>query len=317
MNSPLPDSLARRWGNLEYIMQRGQHEWSSSCPKCGSEGHAGNEWPDRFRMFDSGKPRGWCRRCGYQDFADSDSKIVISAEERQKWLDERIEREKENLRRAQTALELLRREQSWIRYHACLGQDGANFWSGKGVPDWAVDWLELGWCQDKAFWSDGHEFRTPTATIPVFAPGRELVNIRHRLINPPHPGDKYRPDRAGLPAALYLTNPNERPQGECILIEGEIKAIVVMANLDKPELSIVGTPGKNLNPDRLALLSDCGRIWIVFDPDATPQAMETAKQIGKRARVVQLPCKADDAFTMYGAEPRDFYAALRYGRVVN
>ena len=317
MNEPLPPELSQRWGHLQYIRQRRANEWSSTCPKCGDTGHAGHEPPDRFRMFSDGKPRGWCRRCGYQDFADSDKKVVITPEERQAWIAERVKRERETIASAQHAIELLRSEATWLRYHENMGSAGRAFWESKGVPDWAQKYFQLGWCYDKTIWSHGEEYHTPTATIPVFGVGWELVNLRHRLINPTDPTDKYRPDRSGIPAALYLTDPDKKPQGQCILIEGEIKSIVTACHLDDPAYSIIGTPGKNPNTDRLKLLDECDRIWIVFDPDATAQAVEVARALGtKRARVVRLPVKPDDAFTMYGASKSDFVAALHSGRVV-
>ena len=254
-------------------------------------GHAGREWPDRFRMFSGDKPRGWCRRCGHQDFANSDRRdYKITPEMRAQWLAERIEREKSELQKAQRAIELLRHEKKWIEYHDGLTDEhGLSFWRSKGVPDWAIDYYQLGWCPDKIIWHDNFEYHTPTATIPVFAPGWQLVNIRHRLINPPDPGDKYRPDRAGIPAALYLADPDKLPEGECILVEGEIKTIVVACNLDNPHLSICGLPGKTPRPDLLANLDRCDRIHILLDPDATRQAFEIAKQLGKRARLVRMP----------------------------
>ena len=241
----------------------------------------------------------------------------ITPEMRAQWLAERMEREQSELHKAQRAIELLRHERKWIEYHDGLTDEhGLSFWHGKGVPDWAIDYYQLGWCPDKVIWRDNFEYHTPTATIPVFAPGWQLVNIRHRLINPPDPGDKYRPDRAGIPAALYLADPDKLPEGECILVEGEIKTIVVACNLDNPHLSVCGLPGKTPRPDLLASLDRCDRIHILLDPDAVRQSYEIAKQLGKRARIVRMPCKPDDAFTMYDAAPRDFYAALRYGRLI-
>jgi hypothetical protein len=63
-------------------------------------------------------------------------------------------------------------------------------------------------------------------------------------------------------------------------VEGEIKSIVVRCYLDDPNYYTVGTPGKNLNADRLEQLKECDRIWVVFDPDATQQAEEVARIVG-------------------------------------
>lgn len=318
MNGDLPLSLARRWGNLQFIHQAGIHEWHAECPKCGDAGHAGHDKPDRFFMRDDGSPRGFCRKCGYQDFADSDKKeFTITPEMRAEWIRERMEREQANFAKAKRALELLRLEASWTKWHEAMTMEQREVWHAKGVPDWAIEYYQLGYCPAKEIWNNGNEFVTPTMTIPVYGPGWELVNLRHRLLNPIDPNDKYRPDRAGIPAALYLTNPDDKPCGQIILVEGEIKSIVIYDRLGDYKTQVVGLPGKNPRDDLLEQLSCCDRIWIILDPDAKRQAFDIGKRLGaKRARVVNLSVKPDDAFTMYGAEPQDFLEALRYGRMV-
>lgn len=318
MNSPLPPELERRWGNLPFIRQRGTNEFSSACPKCLDIGHAGHEAPDRFRMFGGDHARGWCRRCGYQEFANSDRKeFVITPEMRAGWLAERVTREKSELEKAHHALDLLKREALWLKWHDGMTAGQREVWHAKGVPDWAIDYYSLGYCPCKSVWSDGAEFTTATMTIPVYAPGWDLVNIRHRLITPPNPQDKYRPDRAGIPAQLYLTNPDEKPSGQVILVEGEIKSIVVYDRLGDYKTQVIGLPGKNPRDDLLEKLSDCDRVWVVLDPDAARQAFDIGKRLGNsRARVVTMQAKPDDLFTMYGAGADDFRAALRYGRQV-
>ena len=317
MNEPLPMSLSRRWGTLQFVKQTGPHEWHSECPRCGDNGHGGREWPDRWFMRDDGRPRGYCRRCMYQDFADSDQRTFkITAEERAHWLQERLTREEQAKQEAEHAIALLRREDAWLRWHETMSPQGYQFWASKGVEEWAINYYRLGYCESRTVWANGVEYVTPTATIPIFAPGWELVNVRHRLVNPPSPGDKYRPDRVGLPSALFLTDPDKQPEGECILVEGEIKAIVLRENISNLNVTIVGLPGKNPRKDLLDKLVRCDRIHIVLDPDATPQAIDIAKTLGvKRARVVSLPVKPDDAFTLYNETEERFFAAIRQARV--
>lgn len=318
MNEPLPPALNRRWGHLQYIRQRGPREWSSACPKCGDMGHAGREWPDRFRMFDGDKSRCWCRHCGYQDFADSDRKdFVITPVMRQAWIEERLTREEQEKQAAERAIELLRKESSWLHWHEQMPAEGWQFWTDKGVPEWAVKFFQLGWCPDKIIWSNSLEYHTPTATIPVFGLGWNLLNIRHRLVNPPDPSDKYRPDRAGIPQTLYLTDLDKPPEGECLIVEGEIKAIVLRSRIDNPRLSIVGIPGKRVRRDLFAMLDRCERIYICLDPDANAQAHDLAGTLGKkRVRIINLPAKPDDCFTQYGMTEQEFTIALNHGRVV-
>jgi hypothetical protein len=312
----LPTELARRWGNLQFVKYHGNGEYSAECPQCSDSGHSGRDWPDRFRMWES-PARGWCRKCFYQAFADDDKPNAhISDEQRNKWVEERLQREQEAKAQIERRIAALEREQLWLKYHDGLTSDAMKWWNRKGVPDYMVSALFLGWCQSKTFWSGDKEFDTPSATMPVFAPGWKIRTIRHRLINPIDAGDKYRPDRAGLPASLYLTNPEEAPSGECILVEGEIKSIVVYDRLDSYKLTVAGTPGKSFKPGLLNELGGCDRIWIVFDPDARLQAWKAAAALGgKRVRVVVPPCKPDDFFTLYGGTKAEFRHMLRYGRL--
>ena len=309
----LPPELARRWSSLKFVKRHGS-EWSAECPQCGDSGHEGRDWPDRFRMW-LDPARAWCRRCGYQDFADSDQRDVkITDEMRQQWLQERVTREAEKQAKVQESLALLRKEENWLRWHERMQERGRQWWHGKGVPDWAINYYRLGWCERRQFY-DGHGyFETDAATIPVWAPDWELVNLRLRLIETSNGCGKYRQDRAGLPSRLYLTQPDEKPAGEVVLVEGEIKSIVVFSQVCDDKLNVVGTPGKSFSLSLMDDLVECDRVWIVFDPDAKAQGWRTARTLGKRARVVYLPTKPDDAFTQYGMTARTFREALRQGR---
>lgn len=315
MRDQLPPELSRRWGHLQYV-KRQSGEWSAECPECGDSGHQGRDWPDRFRMWDN-PARGWCRRCGFQSFADSDKPSAeITPEMRQQWLQQRIEREEEKQIAIAQTLSLLRKEEKWLWWHEQMQALGRDWWHGKGVPDAFIDYYRLGWCNDRQFYYDQNYFSTATATIPVWGTEWELVNVRHRLLNTPNGCGKYRADRTGLPSNLFLTKPDEKPHGEVVLVEGEIKSIVCFSRLCDDGYNVIGTPGKSFSLGLLDDLGECDRVWIVFDPDAKRQAWKTARAVGEAARVVYLPVKADDAFTMYGATAQTFEAALRYGRQV-
>ncbi len=309
----LPPELARRWSHLRYIKQRGS-EWSAECPECGDDGHQGQDRPDRFRMWID-PARGWCRRCGFQSFANS-NKQNITPEMRQRWVRQRIEREEEKQAAIANTLSLLRKEQRWLKWHDDMQRVGRQWWNSKGVPNAFVDYYRLGWCPERRFYYDGQQYFTQTATIPVWDTGWELVNVRHRLLDVPSGCGKYRADKTGLPSNLYLTKPDEELGGEIILVEGEIKSIVCFSRLCDDGYNVIGTPGKSFSHRLLDDLGECDRVWIVFDPDAKAQAWKTARAVGEAARVVYLPVKADDAFTMYGATARTFENALRYGRQI-
>ena len=311
----LPPELARRWSHLVFVKRRGHSEWSAECPRCGDEGHDGRDWPDRFRMW-LNPARGWCRSCGHQAFADDDRpQFSITDEQRQQWVAERVEREEATKREAEHAIQLLQSERAWLRYHEMLDQSALDWWAAKGVPGYMVNYFQLGYCPSRPVWTKAGTWMTPTATIPIFAPGWKLVNIRHRLMNPPTPCDKYRPERVGLPAAPFLTAPDEEPHGQTVIVEGEIKSIVVFDRLDTTKITVIGLPGKNPKRDILQLLDKCEPIYVVFDPGAEQQAADFAQSLGRRARVVTMPVKPDDLFTLYGGQREDFYSALRQGRI--
>jgi hypothetical protein len=261
--------------------------------------------------------RGWCRACGYQDFADSNKRDTqITAEMRAQWLQERLAREEKEKHEAEHALELLRTEQAWIKYHAMLDAYSRHWWEVKGVSPSLINYFQLGYCPSRTIWTPQGEWMTPTATIPIFAPGWVATNIRHRLIHPPSPQDKYRPERSGLPAVPFLTIPDEQPRGEVILVEGEIKAIVVWQFIDG-KYPVIGLPGKRPRRDIVQILDQCDRIHIVFDPDAQTEALDFAQVIGQRARLVTLPVKPDDLFVQHSGTATDFLGALKQGRKIS
>lgn len=316
-SATLPPEAARRWGHLVYVVQRGPTEYSSECPNCGDTGHSGRDYPDRFRIFtDKGKARGWCRVCGYFAFADDDKpQSNITDADRQHWLEERIIREQDEVRKAQRALELLRTEATWMHYHESLPAFGKAWWLGKGVPDWAIDLFFLGYCPSREWYANGEAFVSDSATIPVFAPGFELMNLRHRLIHPANPQDKYRPDRSGLHSAMFLTDYDRKPAGEVLIVEGEIKAIVTWAMMEHSTRFTVGVPGKSPCMSIFDILSDCDRCYVALDPDASDRAVKIAQHLNQqqrgRARIVRFHVKPDDWFTQYRGTRAAFEAAIK------
>jgi hypothetical protein len=316
-DTPPSDFLAK-WPNLEFVKyHRGSDTYTSTCPACGDAGHDSHSgWPDRFTMFLDPPRGGYCRRCGYQELVGNGEKTT--PEMKAEWLAKTIARQEARKSEIERVLDGLRREQIWLKYHEQLNEQAMAWWDSKGVPAEIVSLLYLGWCPSKSFWDGEHEFYTPTATIPVFSPGWQIQTLRHRLINP-NGGSKYRPDRSGLPASLYYANPKDSPSGQCLIVEGEIKAVVVYSRLggydDQAGFSVVGTPGKSFRREILdGIKASCDRVIIALDPDARVQACNTALYIGKAARVVYLPCKPDDFFVEHGGTRAAFEQALKYGR---
>lgn len=286
-------------------------EYSSECPRCGSTGHQGSDPPDRCRWFtEAGRERVWCRRCGFFMWADQmDGAEPLSAEELA-WrrLEERriaAARQQETERRA----EQLRQGRAWERYHADMPDHGRAYWRARGIPDSLQDFWQLGWCADYALWHDGHEVRTPTATIPLFDADWRLLNVKHRLVQPPQGVGKYRYEIPG-PQPLFLVDPGAPLTGRVIAVEGEIKAMVLAQAVDKNMGVVVGLPGVRVGSHIIASLAQAERVTLVTDPGSERQAIDLAKRIGVERTRLLIPFEKIDDAIVCGGLPRRVVAHL-------
>lgn len=322
MEQPLPSELARRWANLPDLTYRGNGEWSAACPTCGGGGQR-HDKSDRFRMFASDShhnARGWCRQCGYFAWADDDQRrptheeIEAATRERLRLVEAENQRIKAKLQRIADA-------DFWRRWHDDMGEERRDLWRREGIPDYFIDYYALGYAADYTCYYDGREWHTAAMTIPHYGPGWKLTNIQYRLLNPPEPGDKYR-QTAGLPAALFLTEPDTPLAGAVLLTEGAKKAIVTYANLgERPggtKMAMASIPSKTPSHTLLDRLADAEPVFLCLDPDAysstkgVPAANRIAVALGRgRVRIVRLPVKADDFFTRYNGTQRDFMNHIR------
>ena len=193
------------------------------------------------------------------------------------------------------ALEELQQAKAWQEYYQNLDkfEVARELWAARDIPDVFQSIWELGYCDKFAYSTSQGKMVTPTLTIPIFGPGRELLNIRHRLLNPFNPGDKYRPHRAGLRSVPFLADPDRGYDFDHILVvEGEIKAAVAYLTIDSTNLQVVGIPGKTQFRSIIDKLKG-KNVVILFDPDAGKEAVEAAKLV--KGRVVHLKIKVDDA----------------------
>jgi len=306
-NVQLPPEFARYHGQVQYVQQVSDSEWSSTCPKCGGEMHAGNEWPDRCRWFTDGKPRGWCRRCGTIFWPDDSTKPDPDA--LAKWRAEQLARELARKRSAELALAHLRDDRIWERYNDTLQQSGAAraWWRKRGVPDTYQDYWQLGWDALHTFGTHS----TSTATIPLFGRDWQPRNIKHRLIDPGDCG-KYRYQLAGQAQPAFLANPDGKERDHLIAIEGEIKAMVVHITLDDSHSQIIGLPGTNPSPDILAALAQADRVTLVMDPGAKGAGIKMAQTIGvAKVWLLETPVKVDDGILAHGMTAYDLRQMLR------
>lgn len=300
--------LAQQYTRLRFS----NNEWRGCCPL-----HNGSDETAFVIFKDGGKERWKCFSgdCGSGDIVDF-YKILKGCDfltaykelggdtqpdpqeaarimlERSKRAEKELE---EKIKQAQEALEDLRKTQSWLRYNENLetNPDARRIWRSKGIPDNWQDIFQLGYNPSfRVAVSDGY-WTTPTITIPIFDAGRELINVRHRLLNPFKPTDKYRPDRPGLQSAPFMCDPDEGWELDHVLVcEGEIKAAVTYITLDSPKWQVIGIPGKTWKGNLIEKLKG-HQVWICLDPDATDKAKELAKET--KGRIIRMPIKIDDA----------------------
>jgi len=271
-------------------------EYSSACPECGGT--------DRFCFWpDTGNY--WCRQCGAKGFV-TENNYAWTPEERERYLAEAAARAEQERQAKQTALEEMSAQVHIAsQYHEAMTD--RSYWYGQGLSDETINHYQLGYCPACPTY-----LASPSHTIPVYFKNK-LLNIRHRLAQPPSPGDKYRPHRAGLPAVMFNADILLTAQAYVVLVEGEVKTMVLSQYL----FPTVGVPGANIFPDRwVKWFGNQSRVYITFDPGAEAHARDIALMLGDKARIVSCPVKPDDFFVLYKGTPDDFCEYLKQGRVV-
>lgn len=291
-----------RWGiKLERVSV---DEYAGPCPFC----RAGD---DRFHVW---QERGnyWCRVCGKKGFVD-EGEALTPEELRLRRIEieqARQRREVEDLQRRLSALE--RMEKEWPQaeaYHRNLDvvPGAREWWQAQGLfPDWQ-DHFHVGYCGRCPTDDEGRA----SYTIPV-TDGGKLVNIRHRLVDAPN-GDKYRPHIAGLGASLFNIDALTTTAGPIMIVEGEKKAMVLQ-QYDFPAVAIAGC--RTWKREWTPRFDHADPVYIALDPDAMDSARKLAGVFNGRARVVALPCKADDFFSVYHGTLRQFQAFVDKARRV-
>jgi hypothetical protein len=223
---------------------------------------------------------------------------------------DRIARElQKKIEEAQKALEDLQKARRWLEYHQQMGDGARELWRERGITD---DWQN--------YWRFGYCLACPTyppsasLTIPIFVPNEaEPRNIKHRLLTPENPKDKYRPEKSGLPAMPFYGD-NVLPieaADRVILVEGEIKAAVTFATLNYDSWQVIGMPGKDAFKS-LPDLSGHDGIWLIPDPDGLEQWGKFAKTVS--GRVISLPGKIDDMINAGAINKADLCGMLDQAR---
>lgn len=232
--------------------------------------------------------------------------IARLAEERNRRAQERAERERKI---AENTLADLRQAEKHIYYHEHATALIRDEWMRRGLnEDWQGFWY-LGGCEDFII-NDG--YHTPTITIPIFNQHRQILNIRHRLLNPQSPKDKYRPERTGLKQVPFLALPELGIDGEEILVvEGEIKAAVTYSIIGGMDIQVIGVPGQGMYKHLSDELKD-KKVVVCPDPGAEKPAYDFARSIN--GRVFTLPMKIDDYILETEATKDDLFNFMKYAR---
>lgn len=308
MNSIPPDIL-ERFGYLPDHRHRGGNEHSSACPECGGA-RGGSDPSDRFRFWERpGQASNfWCRRCGFSGFADDNRPGMKPDPARIQELEEIRQREAaKEAARLQDKIDELQRAAYWQGYHDAMTQKHREMWRQAGIIDSFQDHWQLGYKE-----YHGIDFTSPALTIPYFAPGWEAFTIQYRLLQPPEPSDKYR-FQAGLKSGVWLADPDEVPSGAVLLCEGMKKAAVTYIRTTASgigKFSVVAVPSKMPGREIFDELKQADPLYICLDPDAytgkSPAINRIVKMVDNPKRIVKLPCKADDFFTLYGGDGSDF-----------
>ena len=290
----------------------------SKCPI-----HGGDN-PQAFEIFDGG--RAWkchtkleCNRFGndgigliralnnwtFPQLVERYAKPIDPLEATRRAADnaKRIEIElQEKIDKANKAIEELRRARKWIEDHDNMTDTARDKWEMRGIPECWQDYWWLGYRENFSYSHAGNWYTSPSLTIPIFqCKDTEPRQVRHRILSPIDPQDKYRPERAGIEAMPFLCDRDAQLDAfdRVIVVEGEIKAAVTYLTLDRPKWQVVGIPGKQSWSKLADELKDRKDTVIMLDPDAKADAVRMARSIGG-AKVVDLPEKIDDMIIKYG-----------------
>jgi hypothetical protein len=311
-------------------------EWAGACPLCGGKDrmHVQADWFFCRKCHE--KPGDaiefvmWFNSVNFKralimlggnqlniSQAELDRIAAVRAEAEQK------ERAEEERKRAD-AVSWLRSSKVAERYHA--HPKAVEMWAARGLSEFWVNYYGLGYCLGKEFMHDGEPFTSPTLTIPYYRSYKwDVISLRHRLLMADCPGGKYRPERAGLGNHLYLPDPSMPDFDRVLVVEGEIKAMIVHAMLrDADEylfdLCIKATPGDCWKPEYLDELRQARQVWICMDPDTyerPARARDDWRPLPVRmadalpgAKVIRLAGKIDDMILSGAMDAQSLFEML-------
>lgn len=273
--------------------------------KCFSGDCGGGDAIDFVKVW-----RGWDFKRAYEFLG---GETQSDPAEMKRLADERHERARIELEDKQNRMEAARRElqvaERHLFYHKGMKQWAKDKWIERGIDEGMQEFWTLGACEDFVINGDYH---TPTLTIPIFDEGMELLNIKHRLLNPQKANDKYRPEKSGLGAfPPLLAVPSMGYDGDVILVmEGEIKAMVTWTRINGM-VQCIGVPGRSQFKSLAEKLAGKNVIAIP-DPGAEKDAREFARLV--RGKYLPMPEKIDDYILENDMKSDELHSLLRQAR---
>jgi len=256
------------------------------------------------------KWRGWDLKQAYEFLGGEQQ---YDPQEMKRLADERHIKAQVDLEDKQRRMEAARKElqvaQRHLHYHDTMGAWAVEMWKSRGIDEGLQSFFMLGACDDFIV----GDFHTPTLTIPIFSEQRELLNIKHRLVNPPKANDKYRPETSGLGAfPPLLAIPEMGYDGDLVIVvEGEIKAMVTWSRLSAIDYQVIGVAGKN-SFDRLADKLQGKNVLVIPDPQGEKEAVGLARKVN--GRVLFVPEKIDDYLLDTNMSSNIFHALIKQAR---
>ncbi|NIQ88778.1 MAG: hypothetical protein GWN93_06720 [Deltaproteobacteria bacterium] len=299
---PTPDPVSTIENTFGVTLKKvSATEYQGPCPWCGGT--------DRFHVWEKGNY--WCRpgpgHCGRKGWVDKlDGQKQLTQEALTELRLQRLERKQEETDRRLAALERMARCQDHLAYHQALTDSAVEWWHTQGINDDSISRYTLGYCPRCPTDSK----RRPSYTIPVVN-GGQLFNIRHRLTTSEN-GDKYRPHMPGLGSQLFNTDFLHGTR-EIIIVEGCKKSIV----LDQhgfPNVAIMGK--RSFKREWKELFADLKTVYVALDPDAKESAFRLARIFDGRGKVINLPVKPDDFFSLHGGTVDGFADFIKLAQPV-
>jgi hypothetical protein len=274
--------------------------------KCFSGDCGGGDAIDFVRVW-----RGWEFKQAYE-FLGGD--VQSDPSEMKRLADVRHEKALAELLDKQNRMDAARKElqvaERHLLYHDSMGQWARDLWNDRGIDEGMQDFWKLGACEDFVINGDYH---TPTLSIPIFDTDMNLLNIKHRLIKPPKPNDKYRPERSGLGAfPPFLALPSMGYDGDLIIVmEGEIKAMVTWTRVSGIDVQCIGVPGRS---QFRSMADKIGgkNVLVIPDPGAEKDAFDFARQV--KGKYLPMPEKIDDYILANDMNSNDLFALLKQAR---